>query len=38
MPNSMPRGEDDAITRAGSPEFHDRRGSGRYIAERQFEF
>jgi hypothetical protein len=38
MPNSMPRAEDDAATRAGSPEFHDRPGSGRHIANRQLEF
>jgi hypothetical protein len=28
MPNSMPRAEDDVITRAGSREFHDQPGSG----------
>jgi hypothetical protein len=30
----MPRAEDDDATRTGSPEFHDRPGSGKYIAER----
>jgi hypothetical protein len=38
IPNSMPRAEDDAITRARSPEFRDRPGSGHDIANRQFEF
>ena len=33
-PSSMPRAEDDAATRAGSPEFHDRPGSGKHIADR----
>ena len=33
-PNSMPRAEDDAATRADSPEFHDRPGSGRRIVDR----
>ena len=28
VPNSMPRAEDDGITRAGSREFHDQPGSG----------
>ena len=37
-PNSMPRGEDDDQTRAHSPEFHDRPGSGRYTSERQTYF
>jgi len=30
----MPRAEDDAATRAGSPEFHDRPGSGKLTADR----
>ena len=34
-PASMPRAEDDEATRAKSPEFHDRPGSGRHIADRQ---
>jgi hypothetical protein len=34
MPNSMPRAEDDATTRAGSHEFHDRPGSGSDSARR----
>lgn len=38
MPNSMPRWEDDAITRGGSNEFHDRPGSGKHIHNRQFVF
>ena len=38
MPNSMPRAEDDAATRAGSPEFHDRPGSGKHTANRQSVF
>lgn len=38
VPNSMPRAEDDAITRAGSREFHDRPGSGADIAKREFYF
>jgi hypothetical protein len=33
-PGTMPRGEDDASTREHSPEFHDRPGSGRHIADR----
>ena len=33
-PSSMPRAEDDVETRAHSPEFHDRPGSGALIAER----
>jgi hypothetical protein len=33
-PASMPRAEDDAATRAGSPEFNDRPGSGKHIADR----
>jgi hypothetical protein len=33
-PGTMPRAEDDAATRAHSPEFHDRPGSGRYVADR----
>jgi hypothetical protein len=31
---SMPRAEDDELTRARSPEFHDRPGSGRHTADR----
>ena len=38
IPNSMPRAEDDAITHAGSPEFHDRPGSGNDTAKREFYF
>jgi hypothetical protein len=34
-PDSMPRAEDDAATRARSPEFHDRPGSGKNTADRQ---
>jgi hypothetical protein len=34
-PDSMPRAEDDAATRAHSPEFHDRPGSGKHTADRQ---
>jgi hypothetical protein len=30
----MPRAEDDVATLAGSPDFHDRPGSGRYTADR----
>jgi hypothetical protein len=33
-PSSMPRAEDDVATRAGSPEFHDRPGSGKHTADR----
>lgn len=33
-PETMPRAEDDAGTRAGSPEFHDRPGSGKHTADR----
>ncbi len=33
-PSSMPRGEDDDATRAQSPEFHDRPGSGKHTADR----
>ena len=33
-PGTMPRAEDDVATRAHSPEFHDRPGSGRYVADR----
>ena len=33
-PSSMPRAEDDDATRAGSPEFNDRPGSGKHIADR----
>jgi hypothetical protein len=33
-PSSMPRAEDDEATRATSPEFHDRPGSGRHTADR----
>ena len=34
-PDSMPRAEDDEWTRAHSPEFHDRPGSGKHTADRQ---
>jgi len=34
-PNTMPRAEDDEATRAHSPEFHDRPGSGKHTADRQ---
>lgn len=34
-PTSMPRAEDDVATRAHSPEFHDRAGSGKHTADRQ---
>jgi hypothetical protein len=33
-PSRMPRAEDDHLTMARSPEFHDRPGSGRLIADR----
>jgi hypothetical protein len=33
-PGTMPRAEDDEATRAGSPDFHDRPGSGRRTADR----
>jgi hypothetical protein len=33
-PESMPRAEDDESTRAHSPEFHDRPGSGKHTADR----
>jgi len=33
-PSSMPRAEDDEATRAHSPEFHDRPGSGKRTADR----
>ena len=33
-PDSMPRAEDDEATRANSPEFHDRPGSGRHTADK----
>jgi hypothetical protein len=33
-PTSMPRAEDDELTRSRSPEFHDRAGSGRHTADR----
>ena len=38
VPNSMPRSEDDAITGAGSWDFHDRPGSGKDTARREFFF
>lgn len=38
MPNSMPRAEDDEATRAQSPEFHDRPGSGKYTADKRIYF
>ena len=34
-PSTMPRAEDDEATRAHSPEFHDRPGSGKNTADRQ---
>ena len=34
-PDSMPRAEDDDATRARSPEFHDRPGSGKNTADRR---
>lgn len=37
-PNSMARAEDDEQSRARSPEFHDRPGSGKYTADRWFYF
>ena len=37
-PGSMPRAEDDEATRAHSPEFHDRPGSGKHTADRQLHF
>lgn len=33
-PDSMPRAEDDEATRANSPEFHDRPGSGKNTADK----
>ena len=33
-PDTMPRAEDDEATRANSPEFHDRPGSGRHTADK----
>lgn len=33
-PGTMPRAEDDESTRANSPDFHDRPGSGRHTADR----
>ena len=33
-PGTMPRAEDDKATRANSPEFHDRAGSGKHTANR----
>jgi hypothetical protein len=33
-PGTMPRAEDDETTRANSPDFHDRPGSGRHTADR----
>jgi hypothetical protein len=38
MPNSMPRSEDDAVTRAGSRDFHDQPGSGGNTASRHLFF
>jgi hypothetical protein len=38
MPNSMPRAEDDVITRAGSRDFHDQPGSGGNTACRHLFF
>jgi len=37
-PDSMPRAEDDDATRAQSPEFHDRPGSGKYTSDRRIYF
>lgn len=37
-PNSMPRAEDDVATRAQSPEFHDRPGSGKHTTDRRTYF
>ena len=33
-PGTMPRAEDDEATRAHSPEFNDRPGSGKHTADR----
>jgi hypothetical protein len=33
-PDTMPRAEDDEATRAHSPEFNDRPGSGKHTADR----
>ena len=33
-PDSMPRAEDDEATRANSPEFHDRPGSGKHTTDK----
>jgi hypothetical protein len=38
MPSSMPRAEDDDVSRERSFEFHDRPGSGKRTADRQFWF
>lgn len=38
MPNSMPRAEDDGITRAGSRDVHDQKGSGGNTACRHLFF
>ena len=38
VPDSVPRAEDDAITRARSPEFYDRPGSASGTATRTFRF
>jgi hypothetical protein len=38
MPNSMPRGDEDAGMRERSVEFHDRPGSGKNTANRRFVF
>ena len=35
LPSTMPRAEDDIITRAGSHEFHDHAGSGSDTARRR---
>ena len=37
-PSSMPRAEDDEATRAHSPEFNDRPGSGKHTADRLIHF
>ena len=37
-PSSMPRAEDDDATRAHSPEFNDRPGSGKHTTDRLIYF
>lgn len=34
-PGTMPRAEDDESTRERSPEFHDRPGSGKNVADKE---